>query len=427
MTLTLSLPPGPFVIPVVLLATAAGGSRELVLGELPSFGAPAVVQEAADEDPRAADRKRILTFADGTLLRDRTRYREGRWERRERREWIPIEGEVVDHALESAVLRSARAMGSEVGRNDHSARAVLADWMVRRGLAEEALGELDRVLANAPDHEGALDVLQKREFPLEMLLENVKGEGLGRLLIAGAQGTPARQEALVWHLARLEGSVDVQKVVESQLQSHQYRRRTFGALAARRLARRPLQKALTDRAVLDTMTQVREQAAFGLRDLEDPQAVGPVVDALDSRFIAVRKNAAEALGNAGYAAAVAPLMAHLSHLQSGGTGKSGVRANLFAGFQTAYVGDYDVEIANGASIADPQVKTQTSGVVFDVRAQAQMTRTITLLAERREVMGALEKLTGKKKVKSPEDWLRWWDQHRAGWDTEPASAEGPRK
>ena len=237
---------------------------------------------------------------------------------------------------------------------------------------------------------------------------------------AGAQGSPATREALVWTLARLRDRLDVEGFIAAELQSLQFRRRAFAALCARHLARGPLRKALTDRAVLDTMGVVREEAALGLRDLADPLAVAPVVDALGSRFPAVRKNAAEALGNAGYAAAIAPLMAHLAHLRAGGTGQSGVRANLFVGFQTAYVGDYDIEIAQAASIADPVVGTQISGTVFDVRAQAQLTQVVTIVVERRETIGALQKLTGEKELGSdPEAWLAWWERNRSRYEAPP--------
>ena len=48
--------------------------------------------------------------------------------------------------------------------------------------------------------------------------------------------------------------------------------------------------------------------------------------------------------------------------------------------------DYDVEIATGASIADPIVQTVTSGVVFDVRVQAQR----TVVVEWRAVTSSLQ-------------------------------------
>jgi len=400
---------GPAVVPLVL-ALAPGPLPDVD----PATGALfAVAQELPSEDPRTFDRKRVLELADGRIVRDRTRFVAGRWERRIDRDWVAVDGEVMGHVLESDLLSRARAMASEVGKEDHSARVVLADWMVRKGLRLESLGELDRVLASVPDHPGAVTVLRERDFPLEVLAPAATLQDPTTVAIAGAQGSPAVREALVWKLARVREQLDVQAFITAELTSPQYRRREFAAFAARRLVRKPLQKALTDRSVLDTMGSVRTEAAYALRDLEDVQAVGPVVDALSSRFAAVRRNAAESLGNAGYPAAVAPLMTHLAHLRAAGTGTSGVRANLFVGFQTAYVGDYDVEIAQGSSIADPVVGTIASGTVYDVRAQAQISRTVTLQVERREVIGALQKLTGQQELgDDPDAWLRWWEQHR---------------
>ena len=407
-----------FVLPALIGVLGVTMEHEGAPSFSPFPGVTSSVVQDDSQDPRAADRKRVLILEDGKSLRARTRFREGHWQRRVGRDWVKVQVSVTSHALQSDLLSRARAMGAELKAGDHGARVVLADWMVRKGLAAEALTELNHVLGAQPSHPAALRVLREREFPLGVLVPETKGLDLRKLLIAGAQGTPAVREALVWRLARLREVLDVQSLLEAQLLSPQYRRRAFAALCARRLARGPLKKQLTDRAVLDTMGVVREQAAFALGDFGEAESVAPLVDALDSRFTAVRKNAAESLGNAGYVAAVAPLMAHLAHLKAGGGGKSGVRANLFVGFETAYVGDYDVEIAQGASIADPKVLAQTSGVVLDVRAQAQITRTVTLVAEKRAVMKSLTQLTGRKGLGSDTKWLRWWEENRGRWKPE---------
>ncbi|MEZ6015397.1 MAG: HEAT repeat domain-containing protein [Planctomycetota bacterium] len=403
------------------VAAATVGGPQVAQRETQRETQPAPQDEALD--PRSADRKRVLELADGTLLRNRTRFVDGAWQQRIGRDWLPVTGTVVGFTLESDLLSRARAMASEVGKSDHAARTVLADWMISKGLSREALGELNTVLAADPDHEGAHRLLRDREFALDLLAPGATIEAPSSIAIAGAQGSAAVREALVWTLARMRDRFDVQGFIEAEMTTMQFRRRAFAALAARRLARGPLQRQLTDRAVLDTMGIVREEAALGLRDFDDPLVVAPVVDALGSRFAAVRRNAAEALGNAGYAAAVAPLMAHLAHLRAAGGSASGVRANLFIGFQTAYVGDYDVEIAQGSSIADPVVSTQASGVAFDVRAQAQISRSVTLQLERREVVDALRKLTGERDPaddpgNDPEAWLRWWERHRVQFEAE---------
>ncbi len=392
------------VIPIFLAAAAAFGAS-------PADPAAVAVQGpvAGTEDPRALDRKRVLEFAEGGLLRARTRFHDGRWERRDGRDWVPIEGVVVGHTLESDLLSRARAMAMEVKKDDHTARAVLADWMLRRGLEREGLSELDRILGDAPDHAGALKVLREHDMAWSTLLPDGDPSDWTAVAIAGAQGSAALREALVWKLARVRANFDVEAFLAKELVSPQFRRREFAVHAARRLARGPFRKELTDRAVLDTMGGVRLGAALALRDFQDAEVVSPVVDALGSRFSAVRKNAIEALGHAGYTAAIAPLMAHLAHLRSSGGGPSGVRANLFAGFHTAYVADYDVELAQGASIARPVVASQVSGVVFDVRAQAQLSTVVTVYVEARAVTRALTQLTGERELGDDVDrWLAWW-------------------
>jgi len=410
---------GPAAAPVLLLLGSRPAPPPIVDPLTGALFPRSVASQDACVDARAADRKRILELADGTNLRARTRFQDGAWQRREGRDWVPVSGVVTGFVLESDLVSRSRLMAAEIGKSDHSARTVLAGWLLRKGLAAEALAELDTVLAAEPEHAGALALLRDREFPLEALASGLRFDQPETLAIAGAQGSSAVREALVWTLARERAHFDVQGFVAAELAAPQFRRRAFAALAARRLARGTFQKALTDRAVLDTMGLVREEAALGLRDLADANAVGPVVDALGSRFPAVRRNAAESLGNAGYAAAVGPLMANLAHLRAASGAPSGVRAHLFIGFQTAYVGDYDVEIAQGASIANPVVSTQTSGIVLDVRAQAQLSRTITLAVERREVVEALQKLTGQNDLgEDPSAWLAWWEKNRAQFEAE---------
>ena len=73
--------------------------------------------------------------------------------------------------------------------------------------------------------------------------------------------------------------------------------------------------------------------------------------------------------------------------------------------------DYDVEIAQGASIADPVLAVQQSGVVFDVRAQAQITKVIEMQA----VMSSLRRLTGESIPDAPQRWLDWWKEHGSEW------------
>lgn len=402
---------GPVGGPVALAALGPAG---LSLREAPLREAtPQDAKTGASDDPRALDRRRVLILEDGRVLRGRARRVDGQWLRRVGREWRPVEGNVARQRPEKELLATASRLASQVPRGDHSRRAELARWMARSGLHDEALAELDRILRDDRDHPAALAVIDQTPLELELHPDRPGTSGLVTALMkAGAGGTPARREVAVRRLGDLSDSIDLRKVVEAELETDQLRRRALAALAARRLVPGELREALLRRAILDGSRAVREEAAFALRDARDVALASPAVRALGSAHAGVRANAAEALGNMGYDAAVEPLMTHLaSTVAQAGGGATGTRANLYLGLQTAYVMDFDVEIAQAASIADPIVGVQASGVVFDVRSTVQMTQIVEL----RAVMRSLRQLTGQDIPDDVGRWQAWWGENADRW------------
>jgi HEAT repeat protein len=138
-----------------------------------------------------------------------------------------------------------------------------------------------------------------------------------------------------------------------------------------------------------------------------------LVQALSNPSGLVRENAIEALGRAGYSEGVGPLiqlMMTASAAAAAGGGGSGVRSNLYVGLQTAYVQDFNVEIAQGSSIADPIVGVLQSGVVFDVTVGG--VSNIPITTEVWDTARALTRLTGERLGTSPSAWLKWWEANR---------------
>lgn len=370
--------------------------------------------EATDE--RALDQKRLLTLADGTVLRGRTRWHAGAWERRVGPDWLAVDGEVVQHRTVGDALAEARRMAGDVGRDDHARRAELARWMAGQGLYPEAIAELDRILRDEPENAAAQRLLDETSIPLELSDDASRDRGLAvkELVRLGASGSPATREVAARRLA--ETGLDLDAFVRLELNVPQYKRRELAAFVARRAMRGSLREELASRSILDGWEGVRREASYGLRDARDAAVIGPAVRALGSEHATVRANAAESLGNMGYPLAVEPLMAHLSAASGGATG---TRANLFAGLQTAYVMDYDVEIAQGASIADPVLAVQASGVVFDVRSTVQMSKVIEL----RTTMRSLRQLTGEKIPDDPGKWKTWWERNAEQWRADRARSD----
>jgi len=374
-------------------------------------------QEATEEAPATVstelDRKRLLTLEDGTILRVRSRTQDGVWQQRVGRDWLPLAEQVVTHRLEREVLAEAKRLEKPIKRKDHAQRAELARWLVQQGLHPEAISQLDRILGDEPEHEGALRVVAGTPIALELPPEAERDMALHlkSLMKTGASGSRATREVALQQLRELGERVDLRRVIEVELTVPQHRRRQFAAFASRRLYPGEMRQKLATRSILDGWEGVREEASFALRDAEDVSVIGSALHALASSNVNVRANAAAALGSMGYEAAVQPLMSHLAAAVQNGGAPSGTRANLFAGLQTAYVMDYNVEIAQGASIADPIVGVQASGVIFDVRTTVQISRVV----EVQTVMRSLRQLTGQKLPDSPKRWQAWWDENGSEW------------
>lgn len=380
-----------------------------------------LLQEPADqaaEDTRTRERKRLLHLARGKVLRAKSRWRDDRWEYRDGRTWRALPPDAVVRAGdERDVLAEATRLGRAAG-DEPAARVALAQWMIGEGLYAEALEELDRVLRADPDAEDVLRLLRTDPPPLALPAVHAPGAETAvdaeDLLRFAAGAPPCARELAVQSLGEHAG-MDLLVRLEEELGSHSVRRRDFAALALRRLYPGEALRCLLDRAVLDGSDDVRAGASLALRDAEDAELVVPLVRAMSSSHPKVRSHSIQALGNMGYAAAVEPLITHLASLPTSAQSSSWrpPAANIFVGRQTAYVQDYDVEVAQGATIADPQINTLSEGSVLDVRVYS--VRAESIAVESRQVRGALAQLTGADPGSSTKAWLEWWETHREEW------------
>jgi len=201
-------------------------------------------------------------------------------------------------------------------------------------------------------------------------------------------------------------------VLVEELGSSVNARRAFACVALRRLFAAQTIGPLAVHAVLDPAMDVRNEAILGLREARDPRACGAVVQALCNPSGVVRTHAVEALGRMDYPEAVEPLvnlMLAASAAQSG-SGGGPVRAHVFFGLQTAYVQDFNVEIAQAAAIADPIVNVLQHGVVFDVGVGGMSSVTVT--TEIWSAARSLGQLTGARIGVDPPAWERWWKANR---------------
>jgi hypothetical protein len=136
-------------------------------------------------------------------------------------------------------------------------------------------------------------------------------------------------------------------------------------------------------------------------------------------------HAIEALGTIGDLAALEPLLVHLARMSpQSGSGGGAPRSHIFVGNQVGYLRDFDVQIAQGSSIADPIPDVVGEGAQLDVRVVGIGVESVTPAAERRAICRTLARLTGEKPSDEPEHWLAWWKQRSES--TERAAGSTPR-
>jgi hypothetical protein len=348
--------------------------------------------------------------------------------------------------------------------------------MIDQGLDPEAIDELDRILRLLPDEAHVLRLLSAKPPHVDLRVTPGANETMrDALLREGARtcnigGSPTRRELVVRALRRSEpagmsavaasqpenastapqragaGSASpasstnepkapssapiatpvdpLRAALVDEIGSSVIARRTFACVALRRLYPDGAIGPMAVHAVLDPAGDVRDEAILGLRAANDPKACGMLVQALANPSGAVRENAIEAIGRAGYREGVEPLiqlMVMASAAAASGGGGGGVRSNLFIGLQTTYVQDFNVEIAQGSSIADPIIGVLQSGVVFDVTVGG--VSNIPITTEIWDTSLALTRLTGERLGANPAAWEKWWNANR--WRYVPGASEHP--
>jgi len=414
-------------------------------------GAGMRAQEPAADGPAtedvAAERAvpQVLHLASGGFVRARARRavdEQGApvWEVEDGRGWrrIPAAG-VLRAERERDLLAQRKRLLSEAERDEPFHRVAIADWCLREGLVPEALEELDRVLALDPDQPQALSLCGSAELALPPIPSGPDGpddEALGAWLARAARGGPAYRELAAQRLGEAgvgAAGFGVQRL-EAELVDPDAARRSFAALALRRLAPGAAVRELVSRSILDRSESVRTSASLALKAAGDEGLILPAVKALSSSSAAVRRNAIQSLGTMGYPAAAEPLMSHLGALarpsatSAASGGSRAPHSHIFVGRQFAYISDYDVEVAQNSAIADPIINVMQEGVVLDA-AVLGVTEYV-VQTERAETRRSLASLTGASPGHTTAAWERWWNENGQDWlarasAPKPTSPSGP--
>lgn len=159
-------------------------------------------------------------------------------------------------------------------------------------------------------------------------------------------------------------------------------------------------------ALFDDSAELRRTATALLREAgaASEATVASLLPGLQHSDGQIRLRAAAVLGGLGHPAAIKPLVA-AGPLAGAGldAGDRGRRAHVAFVQQQAYVRDFDVEVAQGAAIANPRVDVLQTGVVLDATV-------IGVFEVRRLVQGyrqALMQLTGNDPGGDPKRWPLW--------------------
>ncbi len=358
------------------------------------------------------DRRRVLFSAEGALYRGRSRLLNSGWEIWAERSWTPLSVEINRHVLERDLLREAKSLNkalpmTESGEPHPGPQESYGRWLFSMGLRTEGLETLDELLKNHPNHDSALALLGALPLPPE--LPTLRGRdvdeikrGLRLALSFSKDKGAAHRELAIRRIGELN---EPQRTLTPFLQAGRAHERALAAHGLRRLAPFQSLEPLLLRCALDSSEEVRRESALALAATGEEGVTLPLIRALSSSYSSVRANSAEALGIAGFPAALPSLKAQLAGASSkvkANSTSAPPRNHIFVGKQTAYVQDFDVEVAQGAAVADPAVNVVTQGSVLDVRVLAISSKGMTSKRELRALNAAIAKLERIAKERAAE-------------------------
>jgi hypothetical protein len=393
-----------------------------------SASAPNAPSAARGDDAsgKEAEKRRILHLNSGQTIRVVSRWANDRWEYKGKSGWKALEpNQVASVALESDVLKDFRAMRASANLKKADDRVKLASWAATAGLMNEALEDLDAALAIQPDHNGALEVLHSHWFftvPSVAVEAQQLDAAEDDIFRFGASMSASGRELAAIELAHHPDRARLKERVVKELRSSVVTRRAFASLALRRIFPGEAVKPLIMHAVLDPSDEVRQGCAYALKATNEPGVCAPIVKVMmTSKSPILRMNAAEALGNMGFVAAVEPLVTRLAAVTAAGSDANRLpHSNIFIGRQVAYIQDFDVQVAQFQAVADPQVNVLIEGQVTDAAVSGDIEYQY-VTDEQQGLRRSLEKLTNEMPGHYAKDWLAWWDKNGSKWRSEDLS------
>jgi len=264
------------------------------------------------------------------------------------------------HADPHAALYTERAVAIPVGFGP--GHAALAHWCVREGLHRQALDQIGLALPLAAEHPALRAAIDELAFAVAPdWLARARKDDRVEVLVLQRAASGFGAAAVAAKLAADEPAAERLRVALKALDGRSASARWCAAKLLAELRKEPLRiKPLYRAGLLDAEAQVRRAAVQALALTEDPVFVGLYSKHLVNEHAAIRVRAAEALEVLNQRAGAEGVLRALE------ASYQPARANLTVTHQTAYLKDFDVQVAQGAVIADPVVAVVQSGVVLDV-------------------------------------------------------------
>ncbi|MFT7670314.1 MAG: hypothetical protein ACI8X5_003022 [Planctomycetota bacterium] len=392
-------------------------SRIHILSTLLLIGA--IAAPAGAQNERSA--RRILHFTAGGNVTTVARFVDSHWEMKNASgNWHAFSEDAILRAPKvSDVMREMKKRSKwALDTDDLNKRVEFAQWMVGEGLVNEALKEADSILEREPHHHGTLEFLHGRTLIAIPSLDVPADERVAarkELYRWSANAPISAREIAIQELRKQEESEAVHAELLEGLSSFSVRSRAFSSHALGRLFPGQDVKRLLQHSVLDSSADVRRQSAQALGNAEQAELITPVVRALGSNNIRVRTQAAEALGYMGYPDAVEPLVNYIATAAAAGSGGNGrvSHAYIFHGKQRAYIQDFDVEVATFQAVADPQINVLIEGEVLEAGVSGIVEYSYS--SESRAARGSLSRLTGAAPGYSGSAWRKWWNENKTDW------------
>lgn len=170
-----------------------------------------------------------------------------------------------------------------------------------------------------------------------------------------------------------------------------------------------LEGTLVDHILRDPDPDVRRSSAQVAAGMKSQLVNARLCKALESSQPALRAAAIDALEMVDDAHVVASLIKALANTSGG---SAGARASMSVTNQVSFVYDFDVEVANAAAIADPQVSVVEEGIALDVTILGASERARSP-AERARIGAVLDRLTGMSYGGDVARWNSWLASNRS--------------